>query len=34
VTTTFKIKKTKAKKSNVRFNILDEGYPLNIEGIA
>jgi hypothetical protein len=31
--TTFEIKKKK-KKLNVKFNILDEGYPLKNEGIA
>jgi hypothetical protein len=32
--TTFEIKKNKNIKPNLRFNILDEGYPLNNEGIA
>ncbi len=29
-----KFKKNKKIKPNVKFNILDEGYPLNNEGIA
>jgi hypothetical protein len=33
--TTFEIKKNKTKKKpNVRFNILDVGYPLDDESIA
>jgi hypothetical protein len=28
------IRNPKKKKPNVRFNILDEGYPLDNEGIA
>jgi hypothetical protein len=32
--TTSKTKMTKTKKLNVRIKILDEGYPLDDEGIA